>query len=374
MKTSDRGNVMKRLLLVAGICFLACACTKKESNVIRIGAAGQLTGPEAVFGADMLNGVKLAVEEWNARGGVLGKKIEIVPGDDQAEPRQAVAVANKFVNEGVAGVVGHFNSSCSIPASEVYHKAGIPQISHASTNPKLTEQGFVDVFRVCGRDDQQGKAAANFAVQKLKVKRVAVIHDKTTYGQGFAEEFKKGIGPNAEVVVYEGITKGEKDYSPIVTKVKAANPDLVFFGGIYTEGGLLIRQFKAVGGTAPFIGGDGIMSEELIKIGGPATDGTYATFGPDTKESPTAKGFNESYRKKYGEPGVYSVYAYDAANILLQAIKKAGTTDSKAVTAAIHGSDVTCALGRIQFDAKGDVKESPYVVWKVESGKFTQVK
>jgi branched-chain amino acid transport system substrate-binding protein len=265
---------MKKLLLLAGICFLALACTKKESNVIRIGAAGQLTGPEAVFGSDMLNGVKLAVEEWNAKGGVLGKKIELVPGDDQAEPRQAVAVANKFVNEGVVGVVGHFNSSCSIPASEVYNKAGIPQISHASTNPKLTEQGFVDVFRVCGRDDQQGKAAADFAVQKLKVRRVAIIHDKTTYGQGFAEEFKKALGPAVEIVAYEGMTKGEKDYSPVVTKVKGANPDLVFFGGIYTEGGLLIRQFKAVGGTAPFIGGDGIMSEELVKIGGPAVDGT----------------------------------------------------------------------------------------------------
>ena len=365
---------MKRFLLLAGICFLALACTKKESNVIKIGAAGQLTGPEAVFGSDMLNGVKLAVDEWNAKGGVLGKKIELVPGDDQAEPRQAVAVANKFVNEGVAGVVGHFNSSCSIPASEVYHKAGIPQISHASTNPKLTDQGFTNVFRVCGRDDQQGKAAADFAVQKLKVKRVAIIHDKTTYGQGFAEEFKKAIGPAAEIVAFEGITKGEKDYSPVVTKVKATNPDLVFFGGIYTEGGLLIKQFKAVGGMAPFIGGDGIMSEELIKIGGPSVDGTYATFGPDTKDSPTARGFNETYRKKYGEPGVYSVYAYDAANILLQAIQKAGTTDAKAVTAAIRASDVNCALGHIQFDAKGDVKESPYVVWKVEGGKFKEAK
>jgi branched-chain amino acid transport system substrate-binding protein len=365
---------MKKWLLLAGVCFLAMACTKKESNVIKIGAAGQLTGPEAVFGSDMLNGVKLAVEEWNAKGGVLGKRIELVPGDDQAEPRQAVAVANKFVNDGVVGVVGHFNSSCSIPASEVYHKAGIPQISHASTNPKLTDQGFDNVFRVCGRDDQQGKAAADFAVQKLKVKKVAIIHDKTTYGQGFAEEFRKAIGPAAEIVAFEGITKGEKDYSPVVTKVKAVNPDLVFFGGIYTEGGLLIKQFKAVGGTAPFIGGDGIMSEELLKIGGAATEGTYATFGPDTKDSPTAKGFNENYRKKYGEPGVYSVYAYDAANILLQAVQKAGTTDGKALTAAIRAIDFTGALGHVQFDAKGDVKESPYVIWKVEEGKFKQVK
>lgn len=204
---------MKKLIVLALMCMSVMACTKKaehEVGVIKIGAAGQLTGPEAVFGSDMLNGVKLSVDEWNAKGGVLGKKIELIPGDDQAEPRQAVALANKFTEEGVVGVVGHFNSSCSIPASEVYHKAGIPEISHASTNPKLTEQGFDNVFRVCGRDDQQGKAAADFAVQKLKVKRVAIIHDKTTYGQGFAEEFKKNLGSGVEVVIFEGITKGKK--------------------------------------------------------------------------------------------------------------------------------------------------------------------
>ncbi|KAF0221027.1 MAG: hypothetical protein FD174_740 [Geobacteraceae bacterium] len=368
---------MRKWLVLFCLCMLAVACTKKgtkEENVIKIGAAGQLTGPEAVFGADMLNGVKLAVEEWNAKGGVLGKKIELVPGDDQAEPRQAVAVANKFVTEGVAGVVGHFNSSCSIPASDVYHKAGIPQISHASTNPQLTEQGFANVFRVCGRDDQQGKVAAEFALGRLKVKKVAIIHDKTTYGQGFAEEFQKGLGSGAQVVAFEGITKGEKDYSPVVTKIKATNPDAVFFGGIYTEGGLLIKQYKAVGGTAPFIGGDGIMSEELVKIGGPATDGTYATFGPDTKEIASAKNFNEAYRKKYGEPGVYSIYAYDAANILLQSIQKAGSIEGAKVVEAIRAIDYNGALGHIQFNQKGDVKDSPYVVWKVEGGKFKQLK
>jgi len=368
---------VKKLLVLGLLCLVMVGCTKKggqEAGVIRIGAAGQLTGPEAVFGADMLNGVTLAVDEWNAKGGVLGKKIELVPGDDQAEPRQAVAVANKFAAEGVAGVVGHFNSSCSIPASEIYHKAGIPQISHASTNPKLTDQGFDNVFRVCGRDDQQGKAAADFAVQKLKVKRVAVIHDKTTYGQGFAEEFKKNLGSGVEVLLFEGITKGDKDYSPVVTKIKSVNPDLIFFGGIYTEGGLLVKQYKAMGGTAPFIGGDGIMSEEMLKIGGPATEGTYATFGPDTKDIPSAKGFNENYRKKYGEPGVYSVYAYDAANILFQSIQAAGGTDGKKVLPVIRAIDYNGALGHIRFDARGDVKESPYVVWKVESGKFKQVK
>jgi branched-chain amino acid transport system substrate-binding protein len=368
---------MKKLLLLACLCLLTIACTKKgekAADVIKIGAAGPLTGDMAVFGADQLNGMKLAVEEWNAKGGVLGKKIVIVEGDDQRDPKQAVSAANKLINDGVVGVVGHFNSNCSIPASEVYHKAGIPEISHGSTNPQYTERSFDNVFRVCGRDDQQGKVSAAFAVNVLNAKKIAILHDKTTYGQGLAEEFKKGLGDKAQVLLYEGIGVGEKDYSPVVTKIKALNPDLVFFGGIYVEAGLLIKQFKAVGGTAPFIGGDGIMSEELVKIGGPATEGTFATFGPDTKESPSAKGFNENYRKKYGEPGVYSVYAYDATNILLQAIQNAGTTDSKKVIPAIRAIDYNGALGHIQFDNRGDVKESPYVVWKVEGGKFRQVK
>jgi branched-chain amino acid transport system substrate-binding protein len=364
---------MKRWLLL-GICFLLLACTRKEANVIRIGAGGPLTGDAAMFGVDLMNGMKLAVEEWNAKGGVLGKKIVIVEGDDQRDPKQAVAAANKLVNDGVVGVVGHFNSNCSIPASEVYHKAGIPQISYGSTNPKLTDQGFDNVFRVCGRDDQQGKVSADYAVNVLKVRRIVVIHDKTTYGQGLADEFRKAVGARSELLLYEGIGIGEKDYSPVVTKIKALNPDLVFFGGLYVEGGLLVKQFKAVGGMAPFIGGDGILSEDLIKIGGLATEGTYATFGPDTREYPSARGFNESYRKKYGEPGVYAIYAYDAANILLQALQKTGKADSRQLIQAIRAIDYNGALGHIQFDAKGDVKESPYVVWKVENGKFRQVK
>lgn len=368
---------MKKLLLLVCLCLLTIACAKKGekgADVIKIGVAGPLTGDLAVFGADQLNGMKLAVEEWNARGGVLGKKIALVEGDDQRDPKQAVSAANKLINDGVVGVVGHFNSNCSIPASEVYNKSGIPEISHGSTNPQYTDRGFDNVFRVCGRDDQQGKVSANFAVNVLKAKKVAILHDKTTYGQGLAEEFKKGLGDKAGVLIYEGVGVGEKDYSPVVTKIKAMNPDLVFFGGLYVEAGLLIKQFKAVGGTAPFIGGDGIMSEELVKIGGPATEGTYATFGPDTKESPSARGFNDNYRKKYGEPGVYSVYAYDATNILLQAIRNAGTTDGKQVIPAIRAIDYNGALGHIQFDARGDVKESPYVVWKVDGGRFRQVK
>lgn len=366
---------MKKWLII-GLCLLAAACTRKgaeQADVIRIGAAGPFTGDNAVFGQDQLNGVKLAVEEWNARGGVLGRKIVIVEGDDQRDPKQAVAAANKLVNDGAVGVVGHFNSNCSIPAAAVYNKAGIPQLSHGSTNPKLTEQGFDNVFRVCGRDDQQGKVAAEYVTTVLKLKKVAVLHDKTTYGQGLADEFRKALGNKVQVVIYEGITSGEKDYSPVVTKVKGVAPELIFFGGVYSEGGLLAKQFRAGGVTAPFMGGDGIMSEEFLKIAGQASEGSLATFGPDTRDAPAARGFNDQYRKKFGEPGVYSIYAYDAANILLQSLEKAGA-DRKKLVETIRAADYNGALGHIQFDAKGDVKHSPYVVWKVAGGKYQQLK
>jgi branched-chain amino acid transport system substrate-binding protein len=368
---------MKKLLMMVFLGVLASACTKQGgsgADVIKIGVAGPLTGENAAFGQDQLNGVKLAVEEWNAKGGVLGKKLAIVEGDDQRDPKQAVTAANKLVNDGVFAVVGHFNSNCSIPASAVYNKAGIPQISHGSTNPKYTEQGFENAFRVCGRDDQQGKVAADYVADVMKFKKVAVLHDKTTYGQGLADEFKKALGSKVQVVAYEGITTGEKDYSPVVTKLKSAAPELVFFGGVYSEGGLLAKQFRAVGVTIPFMGGDGIMSDEFLKIAGPASEGAFATFGPDTKGSPAAMGFNDNYKKKYGEPGVYSVYAYDAANILLQSLQKSGISDKKKLIENIKSIDYNGALGHVQFDAKGDVKVSPYVVWKVENGAYKQVK
>jgi branched-chain amino acid transport system substrate-binding protein len=203
-------------ILLLAVLFSGC---KKKEDVIKIGIAGPMTGAQAKMGTDFRNGVTIAADEWNSRGGILGKKIEIVIGDDQADPKQAVAVANKLVNEGVAGIIGHFNSSCSIPASDVYNRAGIPMITPASTNPQLTERGYRGVFRVCGRDDQQGKVAAEFIINKLKIKRVAIIHDKTTYGQGLADEFKKNLGSAADVVYYGSITQGDKDFKTVLTSI-----------------------------------------------------------------------------------------------------------------------------------------------------------
>lgn len=358
-------------LVVAALC-CGVAC-KKKTDTVKIGVAGPITGDQSKMGMDFKNGVTLAVEEWNAKGGVLGKKIELLIGDDQHDPKQAVSVANKLVNDGVVGVIGHFNSSCSIPASDIYNRAGIPMISPGSTNPKLTDNGYKGVFRVCGRDDQQGKVGAEFAKNQLKLKRVAVIHDKTTYGQGLADEFKKALGGGVEVVYYGGVVQGDKDFKSVLTSLRETNPELVFFGGIYPEAGLLVRQAKELGIKAPFMSGDGTIDPKFIEITGPeAAEGTYLTFSPDPNTIPTARDFIKNYTAKFGEIGPYSIYAYDAGNILLTAIKEANAGDGKSVIDKLHSLEFTGAVGKVKFDAKGDVTSAPYVVWITKAGKFTE--
>ena len=362
----------KALWYLLILCLVFIGCEKKQ-DVIKIGVAGPMTSDQAKMGMDFKNGVTLAVEEWNNRGGVLGKKIEIVITDDQHDPKQAVSIANKMVNDGVAGVIGHFNSSCSLPASDVYNRAGIPVITPGSTNPLLTEKGYREVFRVCGRDDQQGKIGADFVVNALKLKNVAVLHDKTTYGQGLADEFRKFLGGKVNVVYYSGIVQGDKDFKTALTTVKSKNPELIFFGGIYPEAGLLVKQAKELGLNAPFMSGDGTIDPKFIEIAGAsAAEGTFLTFSPDPQNIPSARGFIEQYRAKFGDIGPYSIYAYDAANILLSAIKKANSTDGKAIIDALHAMEFNAALGTIRFDQKGDVTVSPYVVWITRNGKFEE--
>ena len=360
------GTSIAALILMTG-------CAKTEPGAIRIAVAGPMTGDQSKQGNDLKNGVELAVAEWNERGGVLGKKIELLIGDDQHDPKQAVAVANKFVNSGVVGVVGHWNSSASIPASEVYHRAGIPMITPASTNPQVTDRGYLNVFRVCGRDDQQGRVAAEFVIGELKAKRVAILHDKTTYGQGLADEFKKALGDRIEVVYYSGIIQGDKDFRGVLTTVASKKPDVFFFGGIYPEGGLLAKQAIEVGLKAPMMSGDGVIDPVFVQIAGVAAEGTYLTFSPDTTQLPAAQEVLRKYRAKYGEPGPYSFYAYDAAQVLLHGMRTAGTTDGFAISQAIHTSSHDGITGRLQFDIKGDLLTTQYVVWITRNGKFEEI-
>ena len=363
---------MKKSLLVFLLLGLTVFDCQKAQDVIKIGIAGPMTGDQAKMGMDFKNGVSLAVQEWNSKGGVLGKKIDVIVSDDQHDPKQAVSVANKMVNEGIVGVIGHFNSSCSIPASDVYHRAGIPMITPGSTNPQLTEKGYDNVSRVCGRDDQQGKVAADFVTNYLKLKNVAILHDKTTYGQGLADEFRKFLGNDVNVVYYGGIVPGDQDFKMVLTAIKSKSPQLIYFGGIYPAAGLLVKQAKELGLNVPFMSGDGTIDPKFIEIAGAAAEGTYLTFSPDPRSIPSASGFIDKYQAKYGAIGPYSVYAYDAANILLSAIKAANSIDGKVIIEKLHSMEFDVALGKIRFNEKGDVTVSPYVVWITRGGKFVE--
>src|SRR3990172_4446563 len=350
---------------------LLLSCTRKEES-IKIGVAGPMTGDQSKMGLDMKNGAEMAIKEWNQKGGVLGKKIDLLDEDDQHDPKQAVSVANKLVNDGIAGMIGHFNSSACMPAFSVYNKANIPMITPASTNPQLTEQGFTNVFRVCGRDDQQGLVAATFVADVLKLKKVAVLHDKTTYGQGLADEFVKALGSRVAVVDYNGISQEDKDFRAVLTALKGKGAELLYFGGIYPQGGLIIKQARELGINIPFMSGDGVIDQKFVEIAGPASEGSYLTFSPDPERLGSAKDFLRSYKAGYGEPGPYSIYAYDAANVMLRAIETAKTTEGAAVSKTIHEMRHTGALGELQWDEKGDVLRSPYVVWITKNGKFEE--
>ncbi|MBI3128842.1 MAG: branched-chain amino acid ABC transporter substrate-binding protein [Candidatus Tectomicrobia bacterium] len=368
------------LFLIALCAALVLSVPARAAEMIKIGVAGPLTGDQAAFGEMLKNGALLAMEEWNAKGGVTlrGKKVKVdlLWGDDRHDPREGVSIAHKFVNSGAVGVVGHFNSSVSIPASTVYAEAGIVQITPASTNPKLTEQGFKTVFRACGRDDQQGQVAAAFIVNKLKAKNVAILHDKTTYGQGLADETQRFLGQlGVKPVFYSGIVQGDKDFTPVLTAAKQKNPEVVFFGGIHPEAILLVKQMRErLGMEAAFVTGDGVYVDEFFKIAGKAAEGSYVTFTPDQAKIQAAQGVITKHRERFGkEVGAYTIYAYVAANLILNSIQETNTTAGQRLANHLRSKAWSTALGKIQFNAKGDVLESPYVVWQVKGGKFVQV-
>jgi len=353
---------------------------RANAAALKIGVAGPLTGDQAAFGEMLKSGVLLAVSEWNNRGGVsvtgTKMKVKILWGDDRHDPREGVTIAHKFVNSGVVGVVGHFNSSVSIPASTVYAEAGVVQITPASTNPKLTEQGFSTVFRVCGRDDQQGEVAAAFIVDKLRKKRVAILHDKTTYGQGLADETKRFLGAKGiKPVFYSGIVQGDKDFTPVLTAMKQKKPEVVYFGGIHPEAILLVKQMRErLGIKADFMSGDGVFVDEYYKIAGKSAEGTYLSFSPDQSKIPEAKNIIQMHRKRFGkEVGAYTIYSYVAANMILASIAESGSNKGSKIAAHIRSKVWATALGKIQFNKKGDVLESPYVFWQVKGGKFVQL-
>ena len=359
---------MKTTLLTGLVLGLGLAVSGTAQAQLKLGVAGPITGPNAAFGAQLKNGVEQAVADINEKGGIMGQKIVLSVGDDASDPKQGVSVANKFTSDGVKFVVGHFNSGVSIPASEVYQEGGMIQITPASTNPKYTERSMWNTFRTCGRDDQQGAVAADYLAKNFKGKKVAVVHDKTPYGKGLADETQKAMNAKGlKEVVYEGVNTGEKDYSALVSKLKSANVDVVYFGGLHTEAGLIIRQMRDQGLRAPLMSGDGITDKEFVSIAGPGAEGTLMTFAPDPRKNPNAKDVVAKFKAKNYDPEAYTLYSYAAVEIFKQAVEQAKSMDAKKVADVMHSGKVfKTVIGDISYNKKGDITRPDYVmyVWK----------
>jgi branched-chain amino acid transport system substrate-binding protein len=365
---------MKTLTTFAAVCGLALAlagCGQKD-DTIKFGIGGPITGSDAAFGAQLKQGAEQAIADINEAGGILGKKISVSVGDDVGDPRQGVSVANNFVAEGVKYVIGHFNSSVTMPSSEIYQENGAIQITPASTNPKITERNMWNIFRTCGRDDQQGAVAGEYIAKRFQGKKVAILHDRTTYGQGLAEETKKTMNSKGvQEVLYEGINKGDKDFSAIVSKIKASGADLVYWGGLHTEGGLIVRQMRDQGVATVIMSGDGITSDEFATIGGPGVEGTLMTYGPDPRKRAEAKAVVDKFRAKNFEPESYTLYSYAAVQIIKQAAEAANSLDPKKISETIKaGRKFPTVIGELSYDQKGDITRLDYVmyVWKKDAG------
>lgn len=361
-----RKHLLSGLILAAGLAYAGAAQAD-----ITIGVAGPLTGPNAAFGAQLQKGAEQAAADINAAGGIMGEQIVIVTGDDVSDPKQGVSVANKFVGDGVQYVVGHFNSGVSIPASEVYAENGILMITPASTNPVLTERSLSMVFRTCGRDDQQGAVAGAYLAANMKDKKVAVIHDKTPYGQGLADETKKAMNAAGMTeVMYEGVNTGDKDFSALVSRMKEAGVDLIYFGGLHTEAGNIVRQAADAGLKAPMMSGDGIVSNEFASIAGPAAEGTMNTFAPDPAKNPNAAEAVASFKAANFVPEGYTLFSYAAVQVIKQGIEAAGGKDDTAKVAETlkSGGPWKTVIGDIDYDEKGDVIGRNYVMYEWKKG------
>ena len=361
----------KSMLAFISVAAVAVGLAGAAQAEIKIATAGPMTGTYASFGDQMRRGAEMAVADLNAAGGVLGQQLSLSIGDDVCDPKQAVSVANGFVAEGVVFVAGHFCSGSSIPASKVYEEEGMLQISPASTNPKLTEEGGDNVFRVCGRDDQQGIVAGDFLADEFGGKKIAILHDKTAYGKGLADETKKQLNKRGiEEAMYVAYTAQEKDYTAVVSKMKAAGIDVFYVGGYHTEAGLMVRQARDQGYDVQLVSGDALVTDEFWKITGDAGQGTLMTFSPDPRKNPVAAPVVAKFRAQNYEPEGYTLYTYGAIQAWAQAVEKAGSTDLDKVIGSLRANKFDTVLGSIGFDGKGDVTAPGYVWYIWDKGKY----
>ena len=389
---------MNRLIKLAPVAIAAAvalaACGKKEEpakkeeakaaapaeEVVKIGHVAPLTGGIAHLGKDNENGARMAVDEINAAGGLkIGDKtikLELQGEDDKADPKEGTLAAQKLVDAGVVAVVGHLNSGTSIPASKIYSDANVTQISPSATNPKLTEQGFKTTFRVVANDNQQGSVLANFAANEMKAKTIAIIDDRTAYGQGLADVVEKVAKEKGVKVVAREFTNDKAtDFNAILTKVRAAKPDVVMYGGMDATAGPMAKQMKQLGIKAPMLAGDGVCSPEFIKLAGDAADKLTCSMAGEAVEK-LAKGedFKAKYKAKFNQDvQVYSPYSYDAVYVIADAIKRAGKADRASITAAMPATNYAGLTGQIAFDEKGDIKNGAISMFKVKDGKLEYI-
>ncbi|MBB5445052.1 branched-chain amino acid ABC transporter substrate-binding protein [Paraburkholderia sp. WSM4177] len=358
---------------VALLVGMAPGSALSQGATIKIGVPVPLSGSSANAGTDIVNGAKLAAARINAAGGVLGKQIELVPEDDACDAQTAVQAAQKLVDAGVVAVAGGYCSSAALPESTTFHRAGIPYVLDASTNPQLTEMGYDNVFRTIGRDDQQGPFAASFMKDVLHAKHVAVIDDNTTYSKGLAQNTVQALKKGGVDVVYaNSITPGQMDYSPTLTRVSSLKPDVIYYTGYFSEAGLLVKEARQLGLKMTFMGGDATNDPTLMKTAGPAADGMIITTAPLAQFLSGAHAYVDDYTKAYGQaPGPYSVYEYDAVGVTAKAIADAKSAQPAAITAALHKiSNYPGATGTIAFNPKGDRSKAVYITIIVHNDNF----
>ena len=353
----------------------APAPAAKPELVVKIGHVAPLTGPQAHLGKDNENGARMAIDELNAKGLEIGGakvKLELVPEDDQADPKQGTIVAQKLVDAKVNGVVGHLNSGTTIPASKIYSDAGLPQISGSATNPKYTQQGFATTFRVMANDVQQGKVLGEYAAKQMAGKSVAIIDDRTAYGQGLADEFEKGaIAAGAKVVTREFTNDKATDFAAILTKIKSKKADVIFYGGMDAQGGPMTKQMKSLGVKAKYLSGDGSCTPEYIKLAGEASEGQYCSLpGVPLDQMPGGKAFGDAFSAKYGQIQLYAPYVYDATMVMVDAMKRANSVEPAKYLPEVGKTAYQGVTAKIAFDEKGDLKGGAISLYQVKGGKW----
>lgn len=367
-----------RLTALAVAALIAGCGDKPPQNgdqVVLIGQASPLTGPQAHLGKDNENGARLALDEINAAGFTLGGKkvvLEMKSEDDAADPKTATTVAQKLVDEGVVGMIGHLNSGATIPASKIYSDAGIPQISPSATAVAYTASGYKTAYRVMTNDAQQGSVLGNFAVTKLGAKKVAIIDDRTAYGQGLADEVEKAAkAAGAEVVAREYTSDRATDFMAILTSIKGKAPDLVFFGGMDPQAAPMAKQMKQLGMSATFLGGDGAQTPKFIELAGADAEGAIASNpGLPLDAMPGGAAFKSKFEAKYGKIQNYAPYAYDAMYVLTEAMKRANSSDPSKYQAELPKTDYQGVTGRVRFDGKGDITGGAVTLYQVKDGKW----